>query len=201
MITGLLLAVGRDRRFGSPKLTEPLDGVPLAIHSARALRSAVDRAVAVVRANDLALAAKLRKAGFEIICCPDAHSSQGAALAFGVRLTGGSTGWLVALADMPYIKPETAQAVAAQLRLGAIIAAPYFCGHRGHLMGFARALGPQLSAITSDAGALALIKAHRQLLVAVPCSDSGVLTDADTLKDLLPLTGTQSPRMVHGARS
>ena len=200
MITGLLLAAGRDRRFGSPNLAQPLDGVPLAIHSARALRSAVDRAVAVVRADDLALAAQLRKSGFEIICCPDAHSGQGASLAFGVRMTGGSSGWLVALADMPHIKPETAQAVAAQLRLGAIIAAPHFCGHRGHPVGFARALGPQLCAITSDAGALALIKAHRQLLVAVPCSDSGVLADADTPEDLLHLTDTQSPRMVQGAR-
>lgn len=200
MITGLLLAAGRSRRFGSPKLVEPLDGVPLAIHSARALRSAVDRAVAVIRSDDLALAAQLREAGFEIVCCPDGPGGQGTSLAFGVRMTGGSTGWLVALADMPHIMPETAQAVAAQLRLGAVIAAPYFRGHRGHPLGFARALGPQLGALTGDAGALALIKAHRHLLVEVPCSDSGVLTDVDTPEDLVRLSDHRSSASGDGAR-
>lgn len=200
MITGLLLAAGRSRRFGSPKLVEPLDGVPLAVHSARALRAAVDRAVAVIRPDDLALATEFREAGFEIVCCPDAHSGQGASLAFGVRMTGGSTGWLVALADMPCIKSETAQAVAAQLRLGAIIAAPYFRGHRGHPVGFARALGPQLGALTGDAGALALIKAHRHLVVKVPCSDSGILTDIDVPEDLSRLTASRDPRSADSAQ-
>lgn len=185
MITGLLLAAGRSRRFGSPKLLQPLsDGVALAVHSARSLRAAVDRTVAVIKPDDLTLATQLRQEGFEIVCCPDTHNGQGASLAFAVRVTGGSTGWLVALADMPYIRPETAQGVAAKLREGAIIAAPYFHGHRGHPVGFGRALGPQLGALTGDAGALALIKTHRHLVVRVPCLDSGILEDIDTPDDL-----------------
>ncbi|WP_297391064.1 nucleotidyltransferase family protein [Acidiferrobacter sp.] len=200
MITGLLLAAGRSRRYGSPKLVESMDGVAPAVRSAHALRAAVDRAVAIIRPDDLALASQLRGAGFEIICCPDAHGGQGASLALGVRMTGGSTGWLVASADMPYIKPETAQAVAAQLRLGAIIVAPYFHGRRGHPVGFARALGPQLGAITGDTGALALIKAHRHLVVKIPCSDSGILGDIDAPEDLLHVTANRDSRFADGAR-
>ncbi len=185
MITGLLLAAGRSRRFGSPKPLHPLNnGTPLAVHSALSLRAAVDRAVAIIRPDDLALATQLRHAGFEIVCGPDTHNGQGASLAFGVRVTGGSAGWLVALADIPYIRPETAQAVAAKLRAGAIIAVPYFRGRRGHPVGFGRALGPQLGALTSDAGALALIKAHRHLVVQVPCLEAGVPEDIDTPHDL-----------------
>lgn len=153
-------------------------------HSARALRGAVDRAVAVIKEHDVNLAAQLRQCGFEVVCCPDQDCGQGGSLAFGVRVTGGSTGWLVALGDMPYIKAETAAAIAAQLRAGAIIAAPYFKGRRGHPVGFGRALAPQLGALTGDAGARELIKMHRDLLVKVPCGDAGVLTDIDTLEDL-----------------
>jgi len=191
MITGLLLAAGQSQRFGSPKLLQRLaDDEPLAIHSARSLLGAVDRAVAIVRPDDLVLAAQLRRHGFEVVCCPDPRGGQGATLAFGVRVTGGSTAWLVALADMPYIKPETAQAVATRLRAGAIIAAPYFGSRRGHPVGFGRALGPQLGALTGDAGAVALIKAYRHLLVKVPCSDSGILADVDTPDDLRILTAS-----------
>lgn len=185
MITGLLLAAGRSQRFGTPKLLHRLaDGTPLAIHSARSLRDAVDRAVAVVRPDDTVLAITLRQHGFEVVCCPDSVPGQGASLAFGVRVTGGSTGWLVALADMPYIEPATARAVADKLRAGALIVAPSFNGRRGHPVGFGRALGPQLGALTGDAGALALIKAHRHLLTLVPCSDAGVLADVDVPNDI-----------------
>lgn len=185
MITGLLLAPARGQRPGTTKLLHPLaDGRSLVAHSARALRGAVDRAVAVIQARDVSLAAQLRQCGFEVVCCPDEAGGQGASLAFGVRVTGGSTGWLVALADMPHIRPETAAAVAAQLRAGAIIAAPYFKGRRGNPVGFGRALAPQLGALAGGAGFRELIKTHRDLLIKVPCTDPGVLGDSDASEDL-----------------
>ena len=185
MITGLLLAAGRSQRFGTPKLIHRLaDDAPLAIHSARSLREAVDRAVAVVGPDDTALAIALRQHGFEVVCCPDSVPGQGASLAFGVRVTGGSAGWLVALAGMPYIESSSAQAVADKIRAGALIAAPSFNGRHGHPVGFGRALGPQLGALTDDTGALALIKAHRHLLTLIPCSDANVLTDVDLPGDI-----------------
>lgn len=145
--------------------------------------------MAVVQPTDFALAAELREQGFEIVCCPEDQNGLGASLAFGVRVTGGSIGWLVSLADMPYIKPKTAQTIAAHLRKGVIIVAPYFAGRRGHPVGFGRALGPQLGALTGDAGAVALIKSHRHLLVKVPCDDAGVLFDIDTPEDLAAAHG------------
>ena len=59
-IAGLLLAAGRGRRFGSDKLLHPLpDGEPVVLASARSLRAALTRAVALVRPDQPQLAARL----------------------------------------------------------------------------------------------------------------------------------------------
>ena len=59
----------------------------------------------------------------------------GCSLACAVRATPDAAGWLVALADMPYIATRSHQQVAAALRSGASIAATEFQGRRGHPVG------------------------------------------------------------------
>lgn len=185
MITGLILAAGRHLRSTAPKLLHRLvDTTPLALRTAHTLRQAVDRCVVVVRPDDVTLATLLRQHGFEVACCSDPEGDHGAALAFGVRVTGGSTGWLIAHAQTSHIKIATAKAVAAKLRVGAVIAAPYFHGHRGYPIGFGRALGPQLGALSKDQDIETLIKAHASLVTQVLCSDPGVLPEGQTGMDL-----------------
>lgn len=185
MITGLLLVAGRTPRTGAPKLLHRLtDGVPLAVHSARSLRNAVDRAVAIVRPNDTAVAALLRQHGFEVFSCPDSEGGEEASLAFGVRVTGGSTAWLVGLADMPSIKPSTAQAVADKLRSGALMVAPSFDGRHGHPVGFGRALGPQLGTLARGEGVLTFIKTHRHLLTTIACDNTMPLGHVSRASDI-----------------
>lgn len=186
---------GRGPRLGAPKLLHRLSNSgPLAIHSARSLRSAVDRAVAVVRPEDAAVAGLLRQQGFEVFFCPDSKAGEAASLAFGVRVTGGSTGWLVALADMPHIESATAQAVADKLRSGALIVAPSFEGRHGHPVGFGRALGPQIGALTGGEGILALIKTHRHLLTTVQCAHTLVRDiDLPSERRRVPKAGIPNP--------
>ncbi|MHB1566307.1 MAG: nucleotidyltransferase family protein [Acidiferrobacter sp.] len=198
MITGLLLAAGRSQRFGSDKLLQRLDGgPPLALRCAQGLQPAVDRLVVIVHPEATAVSASLRAAGITVVCCPHAENGLGASLAFGIRVTGGAHGWLVALADMPYIAPATAVAVATRLRAGAIIVAPFFRGQRGHPVGFGRALGPELGALSGDIGATAVIRRHRHLLTPVPTDDAGIIIDIDTPDDLhrADLEATGSPGM------
>ncbi|MHB8252559.1 MAG: nucleotidyltransferase family protein [Acidiferrobacter sp.] len=201
MITGLLLATSRSRRVSTSRIHRHLaEDIPPAIHSARSLRSAVDRAVAVVSDDDIVLTAQLRQEGFEVVCCPRPQWGQGAALAFGIRVTGGSTGWLIARTDMPHINPQTAQAVAMKLRAGAIIVVPYFREHRGHPVGFGRALGPQLGALTGNMDTQALIAAHCHLLTKVHCLDLDILADIKAPDDSMAAAHRQAPKLREAQR-
>jgi molybdenum cofactor cytidylyltransferase len=186
-IVGVLLAAGSSRRFGADKLTRRLpEGGEVAVRACQNLRAGVDQVLAAVRPGDLELAQKLLAVGAEIIVCPDAGRGMGASLACGVRASSPQTlAWLVALADMPWIKPATIQAVAQAMRCGADLAAPCWQGRRGHPVGFAARHRAALSALDGDAGAKSVIDAHAERLRLIDVDDPGVVRDIDRPEDLL----------------
>jgi molybdenum cofactor cytidylyltransferase len=182
-IVGILLAAGSARRFGGEKLAARLgDATPLGVAALASLVPAVDAVVAVVRPGDAALAGALSARGARISACPEADEGMGASLAWGVRAAPVAAGWVIALADMPWVQPQTVAAVVAALRSGAAIAAPEYRGQRGHPVGFAAVHYPQLAALSGDEGAKRLLAAGPVSLVAT--EDPGVLRDVDTPADL-----------------
>jgi molybdenum cofactor cytidylyltransferase len=154
------------------------------VAACRNLIAAVPTVVAVVRPGDAALAAALSAAGARVIECPRADEGMGASLACGVQAAADADGWIVALADMPWIRPDTIARVATALTEGAIVAAPFHEGVRGHPVGFARACGLELAALAGDEGAKSVLAAHRQQLVRIDVDDPGALRDVDTPQDL-----------------
>lgn len=184
-IVGVLLAAGRGSRFGSDKLLHKLpDGRPLAIAAAASLRPACERLVAVVRPGCPALAEQLAAADCTIVECADADGGMGHSLAAGVRATPDAAGWLVALADMPFIATASHRVVADHLRAGASLAASEYRGQRGHPVGFAARWFDQLACLTGDYGGRTILLAHRRQLVLCPVDDPGVLRDIDRPEDL-----------------
>ena len=184
-IVGLLLAAGQGRRFGSDKLLHPLDdGTPLAVVSARKLKEACPRAIAVLRPEQTTLAALLVAEGLEVVICPEASAGMGHSLAAGVAASLEAAGWLVALADMPFVQVATLRSVADALNTGAALAAPFHNGQRGHPVAFAARWRDQLLALTGDEGARAVVGNNRGLLSRIDTADAGVLRDVDTPQDL-----------------
>jgi molybdenum cofactor cytidylyltransferase len=181
-IVGILLAGGSASRFGSDKLLHLLaDGTPIAVASARNLIAALPRAVAVVRPGAPDLERALRAAGVEVTVCDRAAEGMGVTLAHAVRAAGAAGGWVVALADMPFIRPETIRRVVAAVAGGAAIAAPV-PRRRGHPWFARRSAGAGTA--RGDAGAREIVKASPAALARVAVDDPGVVRDIDTPADL-----------------
>jgi len=184
---GLLLAAGAATRFGSDKLQHALPhGVAIAVQAARHLRAELPRVLAVVRPGADATARALAGEGCEVVVCERAGEGMGASLACAARAAGAADGYLVALADMPFVRPSTIAAVRDALAQGAILAAPYWRARRGHPVGFAGSLRAELEALAGDAGAKSVLAAHAAQLVKVPVGDPGALRDIDRPEDLAP---------------
>jgi molybdenum cofactor cytidylyltransferase len=188
-VVGILLAAGSGSRFGGQKLLARLPagdgaGERIGTVSCRHLIAAIPDVIAVVRSDDAPLAAALGAAGARVVRCDNADDGMGASLACAVTATPHAAGWVIALADMPWIAPATIARVAAAISAGATIAAPFYRDVRGHPVGFARACYPALTALTGDEGAKSIIASHRDALVRIDVEDDGAVRDIDTRADL-----------------
>ena len=194
-VQGILLAAGSATRFGSDKLMHPLaDGTPIAIRSARNLMAALPGSIAVVRSGDSALARRLREEGLAVIECPEAAEGMGRTLAAGVKASENAAGWVVALADMPFLQPATIAQVTERLRQGDSIVAPSYRGERGHPVGFSAQWCVALASSSGDEGARALLKKQRERIALLETEDPGVVRDIDTRADLNTVDPANPPQ-------
>ncbi|MES9828362.1 MAG: nucleotidyltransferase family protein [Candidatus Thiodiazotropha sp.] len=184
-IQGILLAAGAGQRFGRHKLLHPLpNGELVGVAAAQNLVSALPNALAIVRPDDVRLAEGLEALGLSVLENALAEQGMGWSLAMGVGASADAAGWVVALADMPWIAPVTIRSVVQALVQGAAIAAPAFQGRRGHPVGFGQQWGGRLQALRGDHGARHLLQVHADELVLLPTEDPGVLLDIDQQGDL-----------------
>lgn len=186
-IIGILLAAGRGARFdpsgAQDKLMQTLaDGAPVALAAARTLHAALPHMLAVVRPGAGLLAACLEEEGYRTVICPDAATGMGRSLVHALTQTTHAAGWVIALADMPYVQTATIAALAEAIRQGADIAVPVYRERRGNPVAFSRLHLPALLDLDGDQGARHLL---RQCPVReIPVDDPGIVHDIDTLADL-----------------
>lgn len=190
---GILLAAGRGRRYagaaaGQDKLLAPLpDGTPVVVAAVASLRAAVSRIVAVTRPGNERVAALLAQAGCDVVVADPDADGMGDSLAAAMRhvmqtADHGIEACLVALGDMPWIRPDTCLRVAAASRQHAIVA-PLWNGQRGHPVAFQRRIWPALAVLAGDVGARAVVARYGATELAV--DDAGVCADVDTPEDLM----------------
>jgi molybdenum cofactor cytidylyltransferase len=187
-IVGILLAAGSSQRFGADKRLHPLaDGLPMALVSARRLAAACTRTLVVIRPDDTRLASLLAAEGMATVVCDEAEHGMGHSLRCGIAASVEADGWLVALADMPYIEAASYQAVLTALQNGASLARPAYQEKMGHPVGFSAIHLPELLALSGDQGGKSILDAHRGAVRCCPVDDPGVLKDIDQLSQLAVL--------------
>jgi molybdenum cofactor cytidylyltransferase len=189
-MVGILLAAGFSRRFGvADKLLQLLpDGRPLAVASAENLIKAIPNSVAVLRPENKMLANLVLSIGLKVVFCSqndqEMADSLVKAIRFSTNLWPNNGGYVIALADMPYIRPDTIKAVSTKLSNGASIAIPCYQGQRGHPVAFSSRFRSDLESLQGDEGARSIIKRYSNEVELLHCDDPGILRDIDTLADL-----------------
>ena len=181
---GILLAAGQSSRYraatGRDKLTEIPSGSdrPVIRLSLDLLSPATSRVVAVIGPQRDDLAALLDHPACTVLRLES--QGMGWSLAAAVAHAPSDLGWLIALADMPFIAPETVATVAAGLTPDKTVA-PTHHGKRGHPVGIGAQFRDDLLALSGDSGARAILTRHPPVLVT---GDVGCVTDMDTLLGL-----------------
>ena len=164
----VVLASGRGERFTASggkgsKLQALLGGKPV-----------LERTLDAVRASGLRW--HLEDAG---------HAGMGDSIAAGVRATGDAQGWLILPGDLPLVRPESLQRVAAALAGGAVVL-PTFEGRQGHPVGFGPECRDALLLLSGPQGAALVARAYKmtERALQLELDDAGIVTDIDTADDL-----------------
>lgn len=190
-ITGIVLAAGKGHRFDPSgnrnKLLQPLpNGKTVAATTGANMRLVMNRVIAVIPDGDDRLAAEFLQGLCEVTRLPRSAQHMSESIVHAVNLTNDADGWIIALADMPLVSPDTYEKLLTALESGAGIAVPVFGGTRGNPVAFAKEHGIRLAQLSGDVGARSLLRFHS--VVEVKVDDPGVCRDIDTEADYLSLT-------------
>ena len=169
----IVLAAGHGRRFAASggathKLDAPLDGVPV-----------LQRVLDSVAASGLPFHLVRPGATAET-------DGMGDSIARGVAATAEAPGWLILPGDLPLVRPDTLLRVARELA-SSVVVQPFCNGQRGHPVGFAAQCREGLLALRGDQGAAAIVRGYREAgqVRRLELDDPGIVTDIDTLDDLI----------------
>jgi len=186
-ICGILLAAGQSQRFGhTDKLLQPLsNGLPLITQAVRTMLTALESVMVVLPPEHDELKQVLQDEAVQLTINPAADVGMGNSLACGVSACAEADGWIIGLADMPWIQPTTINKVMSALHIGHSLVAPRYQNLRGHPIGFGREYHETLLKLQGDVGARSVLKQHKAQLHYLDVNDPGILLDVDTPADLI----------------
>lgn len=184
----LVLAAGSARRFGGNKLLTNLDDKPVIQHCLDTLLETKHPIAVVSNANDILAQNLLSNA--PVMNIPyrprcDALHGLGYSLAHGIEHTRHWNGWVICLADMPWIQAGTYTQTINALSHSAITRPIYSPTQQiGHPVGFDSHYRDQLLALTGDQGAISIVSRNKSTLSLIEVEDYGILLDIDLPSDL-----------------
>jgi molybdenum cofactor cytidylyltransferase len=182
----LLLAAGFGRRFGSDKRFAKLpDGRTVLAATLDAIEASELPLLVCLRPEDEDTHRLLQRRAINTVTCPRASEGMGGSLAQGAAaIPSAWSGVLVALADMPWIQPQSYRRIATAVT-SATICVPYYQQQRGHPVAFGSEYFAALQQCAGDVGARAVLQQHKSACRPLALEDPGILRDVDLPADLL----------------
>jgi len=183
-VCAIVLAAGQGSRYRAAGGADKLLAASLAAASSPPvlattlanLRGVAERLLVVTRADNLPLRGWLSANAADCEVLVLETRGLGHSLAQAVAHAPAARGWLVALADMPYVQPRTLREIAAAIREDNLVV-PTYDGRSGHPRGIGSTHRDALLQLDGDRGAQVLFAAHPVLELAL--NDPGVLQDID----------------------
>ncbi len=195
----VLLAAGQSRRFGRQKLLFPLrmdsqrPEQPMLGWTIETIQQITDQLLVVVDAQQTQVIDYLDALKVEYVVNPQAQLGLGGSLACGIQAVKDR--WdaaMIALGDMPFIQPESYQALLkAALPYGIVVPETLTAPDqrkRGNPVVFGQAFFDGLMSLNQDQGGRDIVRQHQDAVINVLLDDPGVLQDVDQPDDLLNLT-------------
>jgi molybdenum cofactor cytidylyltransferase len=183
--SALILAGGAGRRFGGRKLLADLAGAPVIRRVAESVASVgLAEVLVVTGAEDAAIRAALEGMACRIVHAADWDEGMAATLRTGLAaLPAEARGVCVFLGDMPLVPVVLCPELIAAADQAGFAARPRCEGLPGHPVAFTRAAFADLTQLTGDQGAAAVLRA-RSDVAYVDTAERGALIDIDSPSDL-----------------
>lgn len=188
-VTGIILAAGLGRRFDPTGqqlklLAKTADGKTMVRHVCETALSVLDEVLLVCDVHEQLLRQELKDLPIKFVQASEAIRGMGVSLKAGIQACSPQYGYVVLLADMPWVRPSTVAAVAQAVQDGAGIVRPVLNGQPGNPSGFGLEWREPLLELPDEQGARGLLQANRDQTLFVPLVDEGILRDVDTPSDL-----------------
>lgn len=197
MISAVLLAAGRSRRFGKEKFSSILGGRRLIDWSVDALiQSAVDQII-VIANEDTARLIQVPTTGgrlsLRVNPAPEEGMSQSIIQGLKACRASAEAAMLVH-ADMPLVDAKTIDRLLAAWDCEAAkIVAPRFDGRQGNPVTMPRRFWPEVFELSGDVGCKAILQNHLSEITWVEFEDDRILADVDCPDDLIRLQARLKP--------
>jgi len=191
-LTCVILAAGRSRRMGQPKLLLRLGGESLLRRAAKTALGVCPQVVVVVGAEADRMREELTGLPVTVVENPDYAQGISTSLRRGIQAASGADAVLVLLADQVAVTPDHLRTlVDVWQRTSARVVASTYGGTVGPPVIFHRSIFPDLVRLMGDVGAKPVIERYRAEAVWVPLPEATL--DVDTPEDWI-----QAQRLLSG---
>ncbi len=179
----ILLAAGNGARFGSDKLSYPIDGVPmlkrmLCLYAEDAVSSLLRKRVLVIQPGKTAWIEAAEQLGFLVVTNPEPALGVSHSIRLGIEAVEAepAAGLLFSVADQPYLTKETVLRLMETFSAHPdAIVAPQSNGELGNPVVFPMRYREELKALTGDRGGKRVLYRHMDRLIAVEAEKRDLL--------------------------